>query len=156
MLSPARSYLALPKSLLSWIHRDDRPVDPRDRAFLVDHVARTYSARDRAEGRIARDTVANARGEYLVKPCQYGGSHGVLLGRSCDAATWSTALERMWNDPSWVVQEFHEPVKTGDGAFVSLGLASLDGVFGGAYVRTASSALINARDAAFVACTVSA
>lgn len=149
-ISPARSYLALPKSLLSWIHRSDRPVDARDREFLADHVARTYSARDRADGGVALETVARNRGDFLIKPCQYGGSHGVLLGRMAEADAWRDRLVAIWDDPQWVVQEFHEPTKTASGEFVSLGLANFDGTFGGLYIRTSPSVLISARDAGFI------
>ncbi|MDB4955130.1 MAG: hypothetical protein JWO36_2699 [Myxococcales bacterium] len=149
-LSPPRAYLALPKSLLSWVHRSDRPVPEQDRAFLKEHVARTYSARDRADGLITIDEVANNRGEFLVKPCLYGGSHGVLLGRMIEADAWRDKLAAVWDDPTWALQEFREPIKAADGAWVSLGLANYDGTLGGVYFRTSPSLLVNARDAAFI------
>ena len=150
-ISPARSYLARPKSLLSWIHRSDRPVAAEDRAFLADHVARTYSARDRADGLLGLETVAKNRGDFLVKPCQYGASHGVLIGRMADPDAWSSKLAEIWDDPNWAVQEFREPVKTTGGEWVSLGLANFDGALGGVYFRTSKSLLINARDSGFIA-----
>ena len=155
-ISPARAYLALPKSLLSWIHRSDRPVDEADRKFLTDHVAQTWSARDRADGLITIDEVANERGEFLVKPCQYGASHGVQLGRMTEAAAWRDKLVTIWNDPSWAVQRFHLPVKTNRDEWVSLGLSNFDGVLGGLYLRTSPSLLINARDSGFVPCALGA
>ena len=151
LLSPARSYLALPKSLLSWIHRDDRPVAAADRAYLAEHVARTYSAQDRADGLVALDHVARERGQFLIKPCQYGGSHGVELGHLTAADAWRARLVDIWEDPSWVVQEFHEPVKTASGDWVSLGLQNFSGTLGGIYIRTSASELVSARDAAFIA-----
>jgi len=154
-ISPARAYLALPKSLLSWIHRTDRPVDEQDRAFLAEHVARTYSARDRADGTITREVVLQNRGEFLVKPCQYGASHGVLLGRMAESDAWRGKLAEIWDDPSWALQEFREPVKTTSGDWVSLGLANFDGALGGVFFRTSPSLLINARDSGFVAAVVS-
>ncbi len=149
-ISPARAYLALPKSLLGWIHRADRPVDEADRAFLARHVARTYSARDRADGLVTLEEVARHRGEFLVKPCQYGASHGVLLGPMADPDSWRAKLVEIWDDPGWAVQEFREPIQTAGGDRVSLGLANFDGVLGGVYFRTGRSLLINARDAGFV------
>jgi len=150
-ISPVRAYLALPKSLLGWIHRSDRPVPEEDRAFLAAHVARTYSARDRADGLITLDEAADHRGDYLVKPCQYGASHGVLLGRMAEPGAWRDKLAEVWEDPSWALQEFREPVKTAGGEFVSLGLSNFDGELGGVYFRTSPSLLINARDSGFVA-----
>jgi hypothetical protein len=150
MLSPARSYLALPKSLLSWIHRSDRPVPDKDRAFLATHVARTYSARDRLDGVIALDDILANRGDFLVKPCQYGGSHGVMIGRMASADDWRARVTAIWDDPTWVVQAFHEPGRTTTGEYLSLGIANLDGVFGGCYFRTSPSLLVSARDSLFV------
>ena len=149
-ISPARSYLALPKSLLSWIHRSDRPVPEADRAFLADHVARTYSACDRADGLIGIDEVANNRGEFLIKPCQYGGSHGVQLGRMTEPDAWRHRLTEIWDHPSWAVQVFHEPAKAAGGEWLSLGLSNFDGALGGLYFRTSDSLLINARDSGFI------
>lgn len=151
LISPARSYLALPKALLSWVHRDDRPLDPDVRAFLARHVARTYSACDRRDGRITADEVVGQRGDYVIKPCQYGASYGVQLGRLTDPATWRSRIAEIWDDPTWAVQEFHTPVKTGDGQWVSLGLANFDGTLGGMFFRTSSSLLINNREAGFTA-----
>ena len=149
-ISPSRAYLALPKSLLGWIHRSDRPIREEDRAFLAAHVARTYGAIDRADGMVALETVAANRGEFLIKPCQYGASHGVQLGCMTAPDAWRARLTEIWDDPSWAVQEFHTPVKTGDGAWVSLGLSNFDGMLGGIYLRTSDSLLINARDAGFI------
>lgn len=153
-ISPGRAYLALPKSLLGWIHRSDRPVPEEDRAFLAEHVARTYSARDRSDGLITVREVTSHRGDYLVKPCQYGASHGVLLGRLAEPDAWRAKLAEIWDDPSWALQEFRAPVKTAGGEWVSLGLANFDGELGGVYFRTSPSLLINARDSGLVAATV--
>jgi hypothetical protein len=149
-ISPARSYLALPKALLSWIQRTDRPAHEPDRAFLAEHVARTYSARDRADGLVSRERVTKHRGDFLVKPCQYGGSHGVQLGRLVEGDAWAHTLGEIWDDPTWAVQEFHEPAKTSSGDWVSLGLTNFDGELGGVYLRTSDSLLINARDSGFI------
>lgn len=149
-ISPARAYLALPKSLLGWIHRSDRPVDEADRAVLASHVARTYGARDRADGLVTLEEVARRRGEFLVKPCQYGASHGVLLGPMAEPDAWRAKLAEIWDDPGWAVQERHEPIRTARGDRVSLGLANFAGVLGGVYLRTSPSLLVNARDSGFV------
>jgi hypothetical protein len=125
-------------------------VPEDDRAFLAEHVARTYSARDRADGLVTIEQVARDRGDFLVKPCQYGASHGVLLGRMAEPDAWRDKLAEIWDDPSWALQEFREPVKTTGGEWVSLGLSNFDGTLGGVYFRTSPSLLINARDSGFV------
>jgi hypothetical protein len=149
-LSPARSYLALPKSLLSWVHRDDRPIDPAARAFLADHVAHTYSARDRIDGLITMDDAIRDRSGLLIKPCQYGGSHGVQVGRLTDTEWWQLRVAEIWTDPSWVLQEFREPVRAATGEWISFGLQNFAGSLGGVYIRTSTSLMISARDAAFI------
>jgi glutathionylspermidine synthase len=149
-ISPATSYLALPKSLLSWIHDPERPVPPGDREWLAAHVARTFSARDRRRGALSIEEGRARKDELLVKPCQYGGSHGVRLGRDLDDPEWAHALEGLWDDETWAVQEFCPPVRTGQGEFLSLGLASFDGELGGITLRTAPARVVSARDSAFV------
>src|SRR5690606_11447850 len=112
---------------------------------------RTYSARDRADGLITLDQVARNRGEFLVKPCQYGASHGVQLGRMTEAGAWRQKLSEIWGEPGWVVQGVRLPARTAGGRWLSLGLANFDGALGGVYFRTSDSLLINARDSGFVA-----
>jgi glutathionylspermidine synthase len=151
-LSPSLSYLCLSKSLLSWIHDAERPVpgDDRDREWLARHAARTYSARDRRRGVLSREQARADRERLLVKPCQYGGSHGVRLGRDASDEEWTAALDSLWDDEAWVVQEFWPPARAADGGFLSLGLPSYGGELGGIIVRTAPTRVVSARDAAFV------
>jgi hypothetical protein len=149
-ISPAASYAVLPKSLLSWIHDAERPVPEEDRAWLAAHVARTFSARDRRRGLLSRERARGERERLLVKPCQYGGSHGVRLGRDLDDAEWAQALDALWDDETWVVQEYWQPARARDGRWVSLGLASFDGELGGITLRTAPAQVVSARDSSFI------
>jgi len=149
-ISPATAYLALPKSLLAWIHDPDRPVPAGDREWLAHHVARTFSAHDRRRGLLSLPRARAERERLLLKPCQYGGSHGVRLGRDTEDLQWVESLDAIWNDDTWVVQEFWPPVEGADGRFLSLGLASFDGELGGITLRTAPSQVVSARDSSFV------
>jgi glutathionylspermidine synthase len=149
-LSPATSYLCLSKSLLSWIHDQERPVPDGDREWLERHVARTFSARDRSRGALSREQARADRPRLLVKPCQYGGSHGVRLGCETSDAEWAAALDALWNDDAWVVQEYWPPAQARDGSFVSLGLASHGGELGGITLRAGPARVVSARDSAFV------
>ncbi len=62
---------------------------------------------------VVLDHVARRRGQFLDQSrCsqKYGGSHGVELGHLTAADAWRARLVDIWDDPSWVVQEFHEPL----------------------------------------------
>lgn len=146
-ISPSTSYLVLAKSLLSWIHDPERPAE--DREWLSAHVARTFSARER-RGHLTREQAVDQRERLLIKPCQYGGSHGVRLGRDVDDGEWARALDAMWDDGGWVVQEFWPPARAADGRFVSLGLHNFDGELGGITLRAAPAQVVSARDSAFL------
>lgn len=156
MLSPAASYLALPKSLLSWIHDEERPVPAGDRAWLAEHVARTYAVRDRQRGAITLERVLDERERLLIKPCQYGGSHGVLLGTLASADEWEKGVRAMWDDPTWIVQDYYPPAKTSTGQYLTVGISDMGGELGGIYLRAEPTPLINARTSSFIPVTVSA
>lgn len=149
-VSPAQAYLAWSKHLLSWIHRSDRPIPEADRAWLAEHVARTWSASERAGGAIAVDEAVRRRDELLIKPCSYGGSHGVLPGCETPSAEWARRVEEIWTDPAWVLQEFHPPRRTASGQFLSLGLYNYGGQLGGITLRTGRSRNVSARDSVFI------
>ncbi len=149
-VSPATSYLGLPKLLLSWIHRADRPVADEDRAFLARHVARTYAAPDRLGGVLDRDAAVARREALLLKPCQYGGSHGVVIGREVTTDAWAARLAEIWEDPTWVLQDFIEPVRTAGGAWLSIGLSAFGDRMGGVVLRTSPQCTVSARDADFI------
>ncbi len=149
-MSPATAYLGLPKLLLSWIHRADRPVPDEDRAYLARFVARTYAAPDRLGGVLDREAAIARRDDLLLKPCQYGGSHGVVIGREVTADAWAARLAEIWDDPAWVLQDFIEPVRTAGGAWLSLGLSSFGGRLGGVVLRTSPRRTVSARDADYI------
>jgi glutathionylspermidine synthase len=148
-LTPAKSYLALSKHLLSWIHRD-YPTDERNRSWLADHVARTYSVEDRVQGRLSLDDVIRRKDEFLLKPCQYGGAHGVLIGRQSTVEVWRKRCEEAWHDTGWVIQDFFLPRRTTDGLWISVGIYNYGGRLGGITLRTASDLVISARTASFI------
>ncbi len=150
-LSPPKSYVALSKNLLSWIHREDRPAgSAQERAWLKDHVARTYGVRDRQEGALTVSDAIRDRERFLLKPCQYGGAHGVVLGRDAEPGAWASLVEEKWSDPAWALQEYHEPVRTPCGQWISFGLYAYAGQLGGVTLRTADTRLISARKSAFI------
>jgi hypothetical protein len=149
-ISPPRAYLALSKHLLSWIHRSDRPVAEELRPWLAAHVARTYAAADRLDGVLSLDEATRRREELVLKPCQYGGAHGVVAGSEMAPSEWAARLATIWTDADWVLQELHSPAKTVAGEYVSLGLYNYGGVLGGVTIRTAPSLVVSARKSAFI------
>lgn len=149
-VSPAQAYVAWSKHLLSWIHRGDRPIPEADRAWLGDHVARTWSASERTGGALTASEAVRRRDELLIKPCSYGGSHGVLPGCECAAGEWARRIDEIWTDPAWVVQAFHPPRRTAGGQFLSLGLYNYGGRLGGITLRAGGSRNVSARDSVFL------
>jgi hypothetical protein len=148
-MSPFASYLAISKHLLSLIHRPDRPVNG-ERTWLAAHVARTYAAVDRTDGTISVGEARRERERLLLKPCRYGGAHGVSIGHLVSPGDWARRLDEIWTDPEWVLQEFHAPCRTADGQYVSLGLHNHSGRLGAVTVRTAAQVVISARESTFI------
>jgi len=153
-VSPAQAYLAWSKHLLSWIHREDGLLPAAERAWLRAHVARTWAVTDRLEGALSADEAVRRRDELLIKPCSYGGSHGVLPGCEASASDWAARVEEIWRDPDWVVQEFHAPRRAADGQFLSLGLYNYGGRLGGVTLRAGTSCNVVARDSVFIPAVV--
>jgi hypothetical protein len=149
-LSPSKAYLALSKHLLSFIHREDRKVPEGTRPYLQAHVARTYSATDRQEGAISAAQAIRDREGLLLKPCQYGGGHGVVIGRDTPKDEWAQRVEATFGDPGWALQEFYLPRRSPTGEYLSIGLYNYGGHFGGMTIRAAPSLMISARKSAFI------
>jgi hypothetical protein len=149
-LSPPQAYLGLSKHLLSYIHRPEVALKSDDRRWLTAHVAETFSARDRAEGRLTLEEALRNRGEFVLKPCLYGGSHGVVAGRELTNEDWEQRVRAAWSDPEWVLQAYYEPARRSDGQWLSIGLYSYGGVFGGMTIRAAPSLIISARKSMFI------
>jgi hypothetical protein len=155
MLSPLRAYRALSKALLAPIHREDPSLtlSAADRAFLSEHVARTYDDIDRATRTMTPERARQDREALVLKPCRFGGSHGVVLGRDLDRDAWARRLEEVWTDPEWVLQEVSEPLCDADQARLSFGLYDYGGALGGILVRSAPAMVVSARSSAiFPAC----
>lgn len=150
-LSPATAYLTLPKPLFSRVHYDSPDLGGGELEWLREHVARSYAVRQRAEGVVSRDEAATRKDELVLKPALYGGSRGVMVGRSCERDEWERKLDEVWEDPSWVLQEFIEPVKTSQGEYLTIGLCGAGGEFGGALPRSSPSPNVKAREARFIA-----
>jgi hypothetical protein len=148
-VSPWCVYAALPKGLLAWIHDDTMPC-PDDRAWLQEHVAQTWAVADRAGGRITREQAVREREALLVKPSQSGGAHGVVLGCEASAADWEAVVGKVWDDPGHVLQRYHEPARTPEGEWISLGLYNYGGRLGAITIRLGGSLVISGRDTAFV------
>ncbi len=88
--------------------------DPRTRAFLTPeegafidaHVPRTY--RLKRDGSVDLETVLATKDEWIVKPEDDYGAHGVYLGLDMDDEAWRAAIENSL-DKGFVVQEFYPP-----------------------------------------------
>ncbi len=150
VLSPGNAYLALAKPLMSWIHREDVPIDDPDRDWLRQHVARTYSNKERARGVITHAHVVDDKDRFVIKPALYGGSHGVVLGCDVERDAWATQTRNIWDDPHWVVQHLVVPVKTDNGDWLSVGVMDYGGQFGGFVLRSSPNLTVNVRQSAFV------
>jgi hypothetical protein len=151
--SPPQAYLLLSKHLLAHVHRDDCPLPAETRDWLRARTARTYALAERHGGALSREQAESARADLVLKPCQYGGAHGVVAGRELDDDAWKKRLDETWEDPSWVLQEYHAPCTTTLGRYVSIGLYSYGGRFGGMAMRTAPQLVISARRSALLPTT---
>ena len=150
MVSPVRAYRALSKALLAWIDRPELPLSADDRAWLHAHVAETVDHHARA-GAFTPEEARRRRAELVLKPCRFGGSHGVLIGRDVAADAWAYKLDEVWADPEWVLQAFVPPNRDASGAQLSYGVYDYLGTQGGILVRSADATIISARTAGLVA-----
>jgi hypothetical protein len=155
MLSPLRAYRALSKALLAFIYREDSSLSlgAVDRAFLREHVARTYDDVDRATRTMTPERAREDRESLVLKPCRFGGSHGVTFGRELDPDAWARRLAETWADPEWVLQEVSEPLVDPAGgvpARLSFGIYDYGGRLGGILVRSAPGMTVSARTAALI------
>jgi glutathionylspermidine synthase len=96
------------------------------------------------------DEAVRRRDGLLIKPCSYGGSHGVLPGCESAADEWARRIAAIWTDPAWVLQEFHPPRRSTGGQFLSLGLYNYGGQLGGITLRAGRSRNVSARDSVFI------
>jgi glutathionylspermidine synthase len=60
----------------------------------------------------------------------------------------------MWDDPTWVIQDYYAPIRTHGGEYLSVGISDMGGELGGIYLRAESSPLISARTSSFIPVTV--
>jgi hypothetical protein len=96
---------------------------------------------------ITPESARLARETLVLKPCRFGGSHGVVIGREAPADAWARRLDEIWADPEWVLQTFSEPMRDERGAVLSLGLYDFAGELGGILARSAPQSIVSARTA---------
>ncbi len=147
LLSPIASYRAISKAILAWIDRPELALSPDDRAYLRTHVTETLDHSARLGGVITPERARHEREDLVLKPCRFGGAHGVVVGRDCAAETWARQVDEVWADAEWILQRFVEPVTDSDGARLSHGVYNYAGELGGILVRSASQRVISARTA---------
>jgi hypothetical protein len=152
LASPMASYLALSKHLLSWIARPDPVLFPSEveRQKLERASARTYARADRMRGALSFDDARLQKNGLLMKPCLYGGAHGVEAGSELSDEAWVRKLETIWEDEQWVLQEMFLPLRTAQGEWVSVGLYNYGGRLGGITVRTSPRLIVSARESSFI------
>jgi len=156
VLSPLRGYRALSKALLAWIDRPELDLSEDDRAYLREHTAQTYDHHARLAGRITPETARADREQLVLKPCRFGGAHGVALGRETPPDAWARQLEEVWADPEWALQVYHDPILDTDGAWLSFGIYNYSGELGGMLVRSAPQLVVGARTARLIATSIGA
>jgi hypothetical protein len=149
-ISPMRSYRALSKALLAWIERPALPISDTDREVLREHVTRTHDHSERLAGVVVPEDARARKDALVLKPCRFGGSHGVTIGRDTAADEWARRLEETWSDPEWVLQAFSPPALDARGHQLSLGVYDYGGELGGILVRTAPQTIVSARTADIV------
>ena len=57
-------------------------LSKEDKAWIRENVARTYDVVERFENGITPEQIIDEQSHFLIKPCQQGGSHGVLAGEA--------------------------------------------------------------------------
>ena len=137
-------------ALLAWIDRPELPLSADDRAYLRAHVAETHDHHARLAGRPTPEDARARREELVLKPCRFGGSHGVLVGKDATPDEWARRMEETWTDPEWVLQAFSDPLQDLDGTRLSYGVYNYAGELGGLLVRTAPQLVVSARTADIV------
>jgi hypothetical protein len=150
LVTPFPGYLAISKGLLGRSFVEELALSADDRRSLDLHLASTFALDDRRAGALSLDCAAHERGDFVVKPCMYGGAHGVVVGRESDPLGWRRRLEAIWDDPEWVVQEYHPPLKDEDGNYLSLGLYNFNGRLGGVVCRGGTQEVVSVRDSALI------
>jgi len=156
LISPLRGYRALSKALLAWIERPALAISDEDRRFLRAHVTRTHDHAERLSGVITPETARKERAALVLKPCRFGGSHGVLIGVEVAPEEWARRLDEVWSDPEWVLQAYAEPVADAHGARLSFGLYDYGGELGGVLVRRAKTLIVSARTAEVIVAVTAA
>jgi hypothetical protein len=149
VLSPIRGYRALSKALLAWVERKELAISDEDRAYVRDHLAETWDSA-RRRGDLSRQDARTQKDTLVLKPCRFGGSHGVVIGKECVADEWARRMDEIWTDPEWVLQRLVEPNLDERGQRLSYGVYNYAGTLGGLLVRAAPSMIVSARSASII------
>ncbi len=115
LIASQSAYLVANKKVLGWVSEGRPWMTAEDRALVERYLPWTRTVYDRpvhwrGTTRPLPELLLDERREFVLKPAIGLGSHGVVLGRHTDDATWRCALDDALRSGQYIAQEYVEPV----------------------------------------------
>ncbi|MET8541862.1 hypothetical protein ABZW03_14575 [Kitasatospora sp. NPDC004799] len=115
LIASQTAYLVANKKVLGWVSEGRPWMTAEDRALVERYLPWTRTVSDRPVSRHGTvrplpELLLAEREDFVLKPAIGLGSHGVVLGRHTDDATWRATLDTALSTGQYIAQEYVEPV----------------------------------------------